>query len=86
MVVFFWFGRRSIVVFSVQQLVDDCQLLIWGDCQLKSKCEFMRKIECAEQVYFSKIYNRVLQIAISEKLSNANMPKSIFVFIHIQGF
>ncbi|CAL9022507.1 unnamed protein product [Prunus brigantina] len=52
-----------------------------GD-NLQSKCEFMRNIECAEKVDFSKIYNRVLQIAITEKLSNAKMPKSIFVFTY----
>ncbi|CAB4320960.1 unnamed protein product [Prunus armeniaca] len=52
-----------------------------GD-NLQSKYEFMRNIECAEKVDFSKIYNRVLQIAITEKLSNAKMPKSIFVFTY----
>ncbi|BFG41994.1 hypothetical protein CerSpe_282680 [Prunus speciosa] len=52
-----------------------------GD-NLQSKCEFMRNIECAEKVDFSKIYNRVLQIAMTEKLSNAKMPKSIFVFTY----
>ncbi|BFG41990.1 hypothetical protein CerSpe_282640 [Prunus speciosa] len=52
---------------------------IEGD-NLKSKCEFMRQIECAEQVDFSKIYNQVLQIAIAE--GNAKVPKRIFVFTY----
>ncbi|VVA18335.1 PREDICTED: LOW QUALITY PROTEIN [Prunus dulcis] len=42
----------------------------------------MRNIECAEKVDFSKIYSRVLQIAMTQKLSNAKMPKSIFVFAY----
>ncbi|XP_008236468.1 PREDICTED: uncharacterized protein LOC103335237 [Prunus mume] len=54
---------------------------IKGD-NLKSRCEFMRNIVCAEKVDFSKIYNGVLHIATTEKLSNAKMPKSIFVFTY----
>ncbi|XP_008236467.1 PREDICTED: uncharacterized protein LOC103335235 [Prunus mume] len=52
---------------------------IEGD-NLKSKCEFMRQIECAEQVDFSKIFNQVLQIAIAE--GNAKVPRRIFVFTY----
>ncbi|KAI5314793.1 hypothetical protein L3X38_043969 [Prunus dulcis] len=54
---------------------------IKGD-NLKSRCEFMRNIVCAEKVNFSKIYNGGLHIATTEKLSNAKMTKSIFVFTY----
>lgn len=54
---------------------------IEGD-DLRSKCEFMRQIECTETVNFGAIYNRILQIALTEKLSKEQMPKRIFVFTY----
>lgn len=54
---------------------------IEGD-DLRSKCEFMRQIECTETVNFGAIYDRVLQIALTEKLSKEQMPKRIFVFTY----
>ncbi|XP_062020727.1 uncharacterized protein LOC133737122 [Rosa rugosa] len=52
-----------------------------GD-DLRSKCEFMRQMECTEKVNFGAIYNRILQIALTEKLSKEQMPKRIFVFTY----
>ncbi|KAB2636823.1 hypothetical protein D8674_027357 [Pyrus ussuriensis x Pyrus communis] len=52
---------------------------IEGD-NLWSKCELMRQIECAEKLDFLEIYNRVLDIAVPQKLSHDKMPRRIFVF------
>ncbi|KAK9941932.1 hypothetical protein M0R45_007623 [Rubus argutus] len=54
---------------------------IEGD-NLRSKCEFMRQMECDEKVDCLEIYNRVLDIAITQKLSHIRMPKRIFVFTY----
>lgn len=39
-------------------------------------------IECGDKVDFFKIYDRVLQIAVKQKLSNEQLPKRIFVFTY----
>ncbi|KAL6218971.1 hypothetical protein ACLB2K_012178 [Fragaria x ananassa] len=52
-----------------------------GD-NLRSKCEFMRQIECTEKLSFASIYDQLLQIAITEKLSKTKIPRMIFVFTY----
>ncbi|KAM5549544.1 hypothetical protein ABKV19_000794 [Rosa sericea] len=49
---------------------------------LRSKCEFMRQMECDEKVDCLEIYNRVLEIATTQKLNHIKMPKRIFVFTY----
>lgn len=53
---------------------------------LRSKCEFMRQMECDEKVDCLEIYNRVLAIAITQKLSHIRMPKIEDFCVHLQGF
>ncbi|PRQ22785.1 hypothetical protein RchiOBHm_Chr6g0254051 [Rosa chinensis] len=49
---------------------------------LRSKCEFMRQMECDEKVDCLEIYNRVLEIATTQKLNHIKMPKRVFVFTY----
>ncbi|KAL4615257.1 hypothetical protein ACB092_07G110900 [Castanea dentata] len=52
---------------------------IEGD-SLRSKAEFIRQMDCKESLNFIKVYDRIRQIGIEEKVNNENMVKRIFVF------
>ncbi|KAF3958376.1 hypothetical protein CMV_016721 [Castanea mollissima] len=52
---------------------------IEGD-SLRSKAEFIRTMDCKESLNFIKVYDRIRQIGIEEKVNNENMVKRIFVF------
>lgn len=48
---------------------------------LRLKCEFMKQhMESAKKLNFGEIYDKVLEIAIKEKLGHHQIPERIFVF------
>ncbi|XP_048137272.1 uncharacterized protein LOC115739026 isoform X2 [Rhodamnia argentea] len=68
-----WKGK--VITFSERPQLHAIQ----GNC-LRSKTEFIRRMECGMNTDFQRVFDRILEVATAGKLSAEEMVKKVFVF------